>query len=148
MAAGQPLFTIPLSQLSTAGLAPRDTADASALSNMMRNLGGSVGIALLSTMISRREIFHFSTIAEAMTQNAAATQARVGLLMAGARLLDPAVARAHALATIALQVRREAFVMAFADAFWIVGVGLLISLGAIAVLRKPGRGAAGDAAAH
>jgi len=50
-----------LTQLATAGLSPRDTADASALSNMMRNLGGSVGIAMLSTMIERREHFHFSS---------------------------------------------------------------------------------------
>ncbi|MGI4946987.1 MAG: MDR family MFS transporter, partial [Janthinobacterium lividum] len=59
-AIGQPLFTIPLSQLSTAGLPPRDTADASALSMMMRNLGGSIGIALLASVIERRENLHFS----------------------------------------------------------------------------------------
>ena len=149
-AAGQPLFTIPLSQLSTAGLAPRDTADASALSNMMRNLGGSIGIALLSTMIARREVFHFSALAEAMTQNAALTQQRVAALVQGARLgvLDPALARAKALGSIALQVRREAFVMAYSDAFWLVGMGLVISLAAIALLKKPNRGGAGDAAAH
>src|SRR5580700_963666 len=77
-ATGQPLFAVPLSQLSTAGLPPRDTADASALSNMMRNLGGSVGIAMLSTMIERREHFHFSVLAEAITQNAVLTQQRLG----------------------------------------------------------------------
>jgi DHA2 family multidrug resistance protein len=65
-AAGQPLFSIPLAQLAMAGLAPRDTADASALSNMMRNLGGSVGIAMLSMVIERREHFQFSVLAEAM----------------------------------------------------------------------------------
>src|SRR6202022_2679712 len=79
-AAGQPLFTIPLSQLSTAGLTPRDTADASALSNMMRNLGGSIGIAMLSTMIDRREHFHFSMLAEAITINATRTQQRLATL--------------------------------------------------------------------
>ncbi len=65
-AIGRPLFSIPLSQLSTAGLSPRDTADASSLSNMMRNLGGSIGIASLSTMIDRREHVHFSALAEGM----------------------------------------------------------------------------------
>ena len=84
-AAGQPLFSIPLSQLATAGLAPRDTADASALSNMMRNLGGSIGIAALSTVIDRREQFHFSIIAEAMTRNATRTQERLSMLVASAR---------------------------------------------------------------
>jgi DHA2 family multidrug resistance protein len=148
-AAGQPLFSIPLSQLATANLPPRETADASALSNMMRNLGGSIGIALLSTMIERREQFHFSILAEAMTQNAALTQQRIAMLMAGARasIADPAIARAQALMSIAAQVRREAYVSAYSDAFWIVGVGLIISLCAIVLLRKPPR-PAGSVEAH
>ncbi len=42
-----------------------------------------------------------------------------------------------AVAQLAMQVRREAYVMAYADAFWIVGVGLLISLLAVGILKKP-----------
>jgi DHA2 family multidrug resistance protein len=138
-AIGQPLFTIPLSQLSTAGLAPRDTADASALSNMMRNLGGSIGIASLSTMIDRREHFHFSMLAEAITVNATRTQERLATLAAGmhAHVADPALAKAQALTQLAAQVRREAYVMAYADGFYLVGVCLVLSLGAVALLRKP-----------
>jgi DHA2 family multidrug resistance protein len=143
-AAGQPLFTVPLSQMSTAGLAPRDTADASALSNMMRNLGGSIGIAMLSTMVERREHFHFSVLAEAMTQNAVLTQQRLGAIIVAiqAHVVDPIAARGQALSLIATQVRREAYVMAYSDAFWIIGIGLIISLAAIALLKKPQRAAA------
>ncbi len=144
-AAGQPLFAIPLSQLSTIGLPPRDTADASALSNMMRNLGGSLGIAVLSTVVDRREHFHFSVLAEAMTANAVRTQERLASLIYG--LADPALARARALATLAAQVRREAYVAAYADAFWIVAVGLVLSLSAVLFLKKPTL-ASGSVAAH
>lgn len=142
-AAGQPLFTVPLSQMSTAGLPPRDTADASALSNMMRNLGGSIGIALLSTMIERREHFHFSILAEAITQNAAMTQARIAAMAAAmqAHLADAASAKARAISLVANQVRREAYVMAYSDTFWVVGVGLLVSLFAIILLKRPEAGA-------
>lgn len=149
-AAGQPLFSIPLSQLATANLTPRDTADASALSNMMRNLGGSVGIALISTMIERREQFHFSILAEAMTQNSILVQERIGALMAGMyeKFADPALAKAHALQLIATQVRREAYVSAFSDAFWVVGVALVVSLAAIPLLRKNRRPSAGPIEAH
>jgi DHA2 family multidrug resistance protein len=138
-AIGQPLFTIPLSQLSTAGLPPRETADASSLSNMMRNLGGSIGIAVLSTMIDRREHLHFSTLAEAITQNAAATQARIATLAAGlARQSgDPLAAKFGAITLIARQVRREATIMAYADGFWLVGVCLVLSLAVVAILKKP-----------
>ena len=105
---------------------------------MMRNLGGSVGIALLSTVIERREHMHFSALAEAMTANAIRTQDRLAALMAGMRgAADPALAKARALAMLAAEVRREATVIAYADAFWIVGVGLLVSLAAILLLRKP-----------
>jgi DHA2 family multidrug resistance protein len=140
-AIGQPLFTIPLSQISTAGLTPRDTADASALSNMMRNLGGSIGIAVLSTTIARREQFHFSMLAEAMTVNAARTQERLAMLAAGfqTHVTDTALAKAQALAQLAAQVRREAYVMAYADGFYLVGISLLISLGAVVLLRKPSK---------
>ncbi len=102
-AIGQPLFTIPLSQLSTAGLAPRDTADASALSMMMRNLGGSIGIAVLATVIERRENFHFSVLAEAITNNAVRTQERLAA-MAGAahgRIADLAAAKMMAIGQLA-----------------------------------------------
>jgi MFS transporter, DHA2 family, multidrug resistance protein len=112
---------------------------ASALSNMMRNLGGSIGIATLSTMIDRREHFHFSMLAEAITVNATHTQERLVMLAAGLHdhVTDPAMAKAQALAQLAAQVRREAYVMAYADGFYLVGVCLVLSLGAVALLRKP-----------
>jgi MFS transporter, DHA2 family, multidrug resistance protein len=43
--------------------------------------------------------------------------------------------------------RREAYVMAYADGFWLVGVSLVASLAVVAVLRKPQR-AAGPVEAH
>jgi hypothetical protein len=48
---GQPLTIVPLSAIATAGLAKRDQTDGSALFNILRNLGGSVGIALLSRIL-------------------------------------------------------------------------------------------------
>lgn len=148
-AIGQPLFTIPLSQLSTAGLAPRDTADASALSNMMRNLGGSIGIAMLSTMIDRREHMHFSVLAEAITVNATRTQERLAALAAGlhGHIADQAAAKGAAIGMLASQVRREAYVMAYADGFYIVGISLVLSLAVVAILKKPQR-TAGPIEAH
>ena len=43
----------------------------------MRNLGASIGIAMLSTVVQIREQVHFSTIAEAMTQNSLRLQDRL-----------------------------------------------------------------------
>ena len=55
--------------MATVGILPAQAGQASALFNMLRNLGGSVGIAAISTLAQHREQFHFSIIAERMTHN-------------------------------------------------------------------------------
>jgi MFS transporter, DHA2 family, multidrug resistance protein len=148
-AIGQPLFAIPLSLLATAGLSPRDTADASALTNMTRNLGGSIGIAVLATILDRRAQFHYAMLSESVTRNATLTQQRIATLAAGfhAHVADPIAARLQAISILAEEIRREAYVMAFSDGFWIVGVGLVASLAAVALLKKP-QGASAQSEAH
>jgi MFS transporter, DHA2 family, multidrug resistance protein len=66
-AMGLPLSIVPLSAVATAGLLREQQADGSALFNIMRNLGGGVGTALLSTMITQREQFHDLRIGERVT---------------------------------------------------------------------------------
>ena len=136
-AIGQPLFAVPLSQLATAGLPPRDTADAAALSSMMRNLGGSLCIAMISTVIERREHFHFSVIAERLTANGVAVQGQVAMLTARGGPADAAMAHRRALATVAATVRQQATIMSYSDAFSIIGVTLLLCLGGLLLLRRP-----------
>ena len=54
-AIGQALMLAPLSAVSLGSVAPQDAAAASGISNMMRNLGGAVGTALLATIVTKRE---------------------------------------------------------------------------------------------
>ncbi len=136
-AIGQPLFAVPLSQLATAGLPPRDTADAAALSSMMRNLGGSLCIAMISTVIERREHFHFSVIAERLSANGVAVQRQVAMLAAHGGPGDAAMAQRRALASLAATVRQQATIMSYSDAFFIIGVTLLLCLGGLLLLRRP-----------
>src|SRR4051812_20678702 len=56
-ALGQAMLFSPLSTLATAGIEPAQAGSASALFNMMRNLGGAFGIALLQTFLTMREQF-------------------------------------------------------------------------------------------
>lgn len=149
-AAGQPLATIPLTQLSVVGLSRRDTADSAGITSVMRNLGASVGIAMLSTMVQVREEVHFSAIAEAMSANSLRLQERLqaltGFFVSKGAVLD--TASRQGLQTLAQQVRLNASVMAYADAFWILGVGILISMLTILILRKPRAGVAVAVDAH
>ena len=61
-AVGQALVLTPLSALATGGIEREFAGSASGLFNMMRNLGGSVGIAVLETFVTKREQFHSSII--------------------------------------------------------------------------------------
>jgi hypothetical protein len=63
------------------------------------------------------------------------------MLMAEARgaIADPAIAKAQALMSVAAGVRREAYVSAYSETFWIVGVGLIIGLCASSCDESRGR---------
>jgi len=77
-ALGQPLIMTPLSAVTTSGMATgRESGAASALFNMMRNIGGSIGIAGLSTLLSMRERFHSERVGEAVTAYSDAVQERL-----------------------------------------------------------------------
>lgn len=145
-AMGQPLIMVPLSTLATSGVPANQASSASALFNMMRNLGGSIGVALISTFVTRREQFHSSRIGESVTQASLSMQDHLNGLTQQliARGTDALAAHDQALKIIDNTVRRESFVMAYNDSFLIMGITLLLSVIAIAFLKKPkGPAAAG-----
>jgi DHA2 family multidrug resistance protein len=138
-ALGQPFVITPISQMASVGIEPENQAAASSLFNIMRNLGGSIGIALLQTLTTEREHFHFDVISQRLTQNSLLVQERIEGM---ARLFlervgDFAQARMMALAQLQAMVRRNAYVMAYSDCFWIMGVVLLASVLAIFFMQRP-----------
>ncbi len=138
-ALGQPFIMVPLSTLSTAGVPP----SASGLYNMMRNLGGSIGIALLSALLTFRERFHSNRLGEAVSLYNPLTQERLAALtqkfMAAGS--DAYTAGQQAVATLDGIVRREATLMAFNDCFRVLGL-VLIGAIAVALLCRPAKGQA------
>ncbi|WP_312487158.1 DHA2 family efflux MFS transporter permease subunit [Massilia timonae] len=144
-AIGQPFVMLTLSNFAMSGLSPRDMGSASSLFNMTRNLGGSIGIALLATSLTNREHFHSARLGEAVSSYAPATQERLDVLTQGfiAKGIDPASAADQALAVVDRLVRREAYVMAYNDGFWIIGMILLGCIAAIWMadkVKSPGGG--------
>ena len=126
-AAGQPFVMLTLSNFAMNGIAPKDTPSASSLINMTRNLGGSIGIALLATALTAREHFHSQRIGESVTGFAAATQERLDALSQSfmAKGFDFTTAHDMALKAVDGIVRRESYVMAYNDGFFLVGAVLL-----------------------
>ena len=146
-AAGQPFIIVPLSALATGSQPPREQADASAIFNVMRNLGGSIGIAALDTFITFREQYHFSIIGDRLTRNSLRTATLIRdftLALAAKTPAGSGVAHRQALAQMANTVRVEAFVMAYSDCFFVLGVALTLCVLALFLIRKP----TGAAAAH
>jgi len=138
-----------LSNFAMQGIAPKDMPSASSLFNMTRNLGGSVGIALLATSLTNREHFHSARIGEAVSSYAPATQERLEQMTQAfiASGIDPATAASQAIAALDRIVRRESYVMAYNDGFWIVGL-ILISCIAVVWLADKVKSPGGAGGGH
>ncbi len=145
---GQPFTIVPVTALATATLARKDAGDGSAIFNMFRNLGGSVGIAILSTVVVRREQFHNFRIGERVTAYDLAVQGRIASTQAQfiAKGFSPDIAMKQAIGALNRVVQREANIMAFNDAFLIVGVSLLVGAVLVWACKRPDPGKA--AASH
>ncbi len=147
-ALGQPLIFVPLTTIATAGIEREQAGSASGLFNMMRNLGGSIGIAALATLLTRREQFHSNRLGDSVSLYDPNTQQRIEQLTQNfiSRGADMSTAHDRAIATISNLVRREASIMAFNDCFYFIGFALLLSGLAIIFFKKAK--ATGGAVAH
>ena len=141
-AIGQALVFTPLSAIASAGIERENAGSASALFNMMRNLGGAVGIAALQTFLTKREQFHSNVITRSVPAFAQATQERLAQLtnyFLTHGVTDHALAAHKAVIAIGLRIRQQANIMAFSDTFFLLGVALLVALAATLLLKNPGR---------
>jgi DHA2 family multidrug resistance protein len=129
-ALGMPLVIVPLTTLATRGLPASRAGSASALFNMLRNLGGSVGIALLATRIDVREKVHSVRLGESVSQFDPETIERIRSLTGYFVSLgaDSVTAGTRALGVLDHTIRREAFVLSFGDAFTLLGVILVLAI--------------------
>jgi MFS transporter, DHA2 family, multidrug resistance protein len=128
-AVGMPLVIVPITTLATGSIESEQSGSASALFNMFRNLGGSIGIALLATQLDLREKLHSVRLGEAVTAFTSATTNQLTDLaqQLAIRGADSVTAAQQALGLVAGKIRREAFVMAYSDCFFILGA-LLVAM--------------------
>ena len=137
---GQILAFIPLNQASVGAVSREDTPDAAGLYNMARNLGGSIGLALLGVFIDRRVEFHADAVRETVSANSQLLQERIAAqaaMFASHGGGDLAYGQRQAIGQLAAQMHQQAMVMTYADCFWILGVGLLLLMPLILLLREP-----------
>src|SRR5258707_188944 len=147
-AVGQAMVLTPLTSVTTGGTMPQDAAAASGISNMLRNLGGAIGTAVLATVVTKREQFHSNIIGQSVTLGREEVRNRIAeitdfFLAQGVR--DPAAARQQAIIALGKAVKHQALVMGFSDTFAVIGVVLVIAAVAVTLTRKA---KAATAAAH
>jgi DHA2 family multidrug resistance protein len=120
-------------------LPPQDVLQAAALYNLFRQVGGSLGIAALATVLDHRAVLHAAHLAESVTLFSDPTRLRLDSLAAGlaARGLDPVQAQAGALQILHGVVAQQGTVLAFRDCF--LGILVLFALLApfVVLLRVP-----------
>jgi DHA2 family multidrug resistance protein len=146
-AIGQAMVLTPLTTLTTADTAPQDAAAASGISNMLRNLGGAIGTAVLATVITKREQFHSNIIGQSVTLGREEVRSRIAqttdyFLAHG--VSDPAAAHQQAIIALGKAVKHQALVMGFSDTFAVIGAVLVLAAIAVLLTRKV-RGAAAGA---
>ncbi len=137
------LMFLPLS-LATLGSIPKEAiSSGSGFYNLTRQLGGSIGIAVLSTLLAQRESFHKSVLLANLSSYNPATNERIDIL-AGAFQnsgSDAVTAHQQALTSLENLVNQQAAVLSYADIFHFVGTIFLCSLPLLLFLGKGKAGA-------
>lgn len=139
---GQILAMMPLNQASMAAVETHEAGDAAGLYNMARNLGGSIGLALLGTLIDRRNAYHDGVIRESISANSPIGQDHLASSVAAffAQHCDMAHAKMQAMGQLAASIAREAAVMTYSDAFYALGAALLLCMPLVLLLKTPSPG--------
>lgn len=147
---GLPLFFVSINLLAFGDLPPGKTNNASALVNLMRNLGGSIGIAIAITLLDRRQQVHQDRLVSHLTPYDPAFQQRMsggsgvwggsGDYGAGAGVITSRGVIGRSVGAIYEEVHRQATMLSYLDVFKIMAIVILCTIVLVPLLRrtKPG----------
>ncbi|MCC6393744.1 MAG: MFS transporter, partial [Bryobacterales bacterium] len=143
------LLFVPLTTVSM-GLIPKEQmGNATSIFNLLRNTGGSVGIATVTTLVSRYSQAHINTLAAHVTPYDGVSRGMLEGLTQGmmAQGSAPAVAAKQGYAALFGMVQRQATILSFLDVFWLLGLIFLGLVPLVMLMRRPAKGG-GSVAAH
>ncbi|HTQ32282.1 MAG TPA: DHA2 family efflux MFS transporter permease subunit [Opitutaceae bacterium] len=133
------LMIAPLTQLAVSGLPPRDIPQGVALNNMMRQVGGAFGIALMNTYVTERAAVHRTGLVSHLVASDPATQARLHQITAAlqARGFPLLAAQHRALAALDAMVNQQSALLAYLDTFKFISFFCLLCLPLIVLIGRP-----------
>ncbi|HTT22280.1 MAG TPA: DHA2 family efflux MFS transporter permease subunit [Candidatus Sulfotelmatobacter sp.] len=145
-AVGMAFLFVPINTAAYAFLPREKNNAASGLMNLARNIGGSVGISVVTTMLDRRTQVHLTDLARNLSAGNAAMMAMLrgaaSAMQAHGAIAAGATQQAYAL--IQGTVQRQAVMLSYIDCFWFLGVAILCMIPAVFLMKKskPGGGMA------
>lgn len=130
---------VPLTAAAMASISKENMGNATSIFNLMRNIGGSFGIAIMTTFLSRREQFHQSRLVEKVQAGNLPTQQMLHGLQAWfhVRGYDGYTASRKAIGAVYAMVHQHASMLAFVEAFWFMAVIFLAMMPPVLLLRNP-----------
>ena len=149
-AAGLAFLFIPISTIAYVGIPREKNNNASAIINLSRNLGGSVGIALLTTFLARRSQYHQSILVERVAAGDPRYAAMAAKLQQHMASLGGTAdqARHLAQAEIGAMLGRQAQMLSYVDDFLMLAIAFAVLIPFVFLARQPGHGQGPGAGAH
>src|ERR1700682_6072421 len=147
-AVGMAFLFVPINTAAYAFLPREKNNAASGLMNLVRNIGGSVGISIVTTMLDRRQQYHLNR----MSSHLSAGSPQVQSMLQGtsraleARGFSPSDAMHRAYALLQGNFFRQATMLAYIDNFWLLGVAILAMVPLVFLMKRPKTG--GEIAVH
>ena len=137
-ALGLALLTVPLTALAVSGLDAKDVPQGAALNNMMRQLGGSFGIAIINTYVANRFGLHRNDLVSNINIYNTNFTERLNkvtqyFLSRGGSAFD---AQKKALAVINNSVDRQSFLLSYLDAYLFIGLLFLLAMPLLLLVIK------------
>jgi DHA2 family multidrug resistance protein len=127
---GLSFLFVPLTSLALGALEPKDFAQGTGLNNMMRQLGGSFGIAIITTLLHYRQGFHRDHLVANMDIFNPAMTSKYNDMLNGFIAKGFSLEQAQRMAAKALDgsIIRQTYMLSYLDAFWAVGIFLILSI--------------------
>ncbi len=137
---------VPLTTTTMDPIPKEEMGNATSIFNLMRNIGGSMGIAASATMLSRNRQMHINVLGEHVNPYSLETQQRLGQLRAAmmASGSDATTAARRAAALVFYNVEQQAAMLSFIDVFRLLGVIFLLTLPLVLIMKSPRVGRPGE----
>jgi len=145
-AVGMAFLFVPINTAAYAFLPREKNNAASGLMNLARNIGGSVGISVVTTMLDRRTQLHLTNLSSNLSQTNPALRSMIRGTSSAMQMhgVNAANATQQAYAMLQSVVGRQATMLAYIDCFWFLGIAIMAMVPMVFLIKKsrPGGGMA------